>query len=82
MQIKYFLAASAASVSLACGIAAPAYAQQITTGIEGTVRDDSGNPIAGAEITVTDKRTGATRTLTTNAGGTFVASNLVTGGPY
>ncbi len=82
MQLKYFLAASAASVSLACGIAAPVYAQQITTGIEGTVLDDAGNPVAGAEVTVTDKRTGATRTLTTSAGGTFLATNLVTGGPY
>ena len=39
MQLKYFLAASAASLSLACGLAAvPAMAQQITTAIEGTDR--------------------------------------------
>jgi outer membrane receptor protein involved in Fe transport len=83
MQLKYFLAASAASVSLACGlIAAPAAAQQITTGIQGTVNDDQGNPVAGATVTITDTRTGATRTTTTGAEGTFSATNLTTGGPY
>jgi hypothetical protein len=83
MQLKFFLAASAASVSLACGLlAAPAAAQQITTGIQGNVNDDAGNPVAGATVTVTDTRTGVTRTLTTTADGSFSATNLTTGGPY
>ncbi len=82
MQLKFFLAASAASLSLACGIAAPVYAQQITTGIEGTVTDDAGTPIAGAEVSIVDTRTGATRTITTDNGGRFSATSLVTGGPY
>ena len=83
MQLKYFLAASAASLSLACGLAvAPAYAQQITTGIEGTVSDADGNPIGGASVTVTDTRTGASRQITTDSEGRFSAESLVTGGPY
>lgn len=63
-------------------IPAAASAQQITSGIVGTVVDDSGAPVSGASVTVTDTRTGATRTLSTNASGAFSATGLVTGGPY
>lgn len=82
MQLRYYLAASAASLSLACGLAAPAAAQQIVSGIDGTVEDDSGQPIAGATVTVTDTRTGSSRTSETGVDGRFRANNLVTGGPY
>jgi hypothetical protein len=82
MQLRYYLAATAASLSLACGLAAPAAAQQIVSGIEGTVTDDAGEPLPGASATITDTRTGATRTLTTSNNGSFRANNLVTGGPY
>lgn len=82
MQLKYFLAASAASVSLACGIAAPVYAQQITSGVQGLVVGSDGVPIRGAIVTVTDTRTGAVRTLSTDGGGLFRADGLITGGPY
>lgn len=82
MQLRYYLAASAASLSLACGLAAPAAAQQIVSGIEGTVTDESGEPLPGATAIITDTRTGAKRTLTTSASGNFRANNLVTGGPY
>lgn len=63
-------------------IPAAASAQQITSGIVGTVTDESGNPLAGAEVVVTDTRTGASRTVTTSGDGGFNASGLVTGGPY
>ena len=43
-----------------------AYAQQITSSIEGAVADASGTPLAGATIRVTDTRTGSVRTLTTD----------------
>lgn len=82
MQLRYYLAASAASLSLACGLATPAAAQQIVSGIEGTVTNESGEPIVGAKATIEDTRTGSTRTLTTSANGNFRANNLVTGGPY
>ena len=58
------------------------YAQQITTSIEGKVTTESGEPIAGATVTVTDTRTDTTRTLTTGADGNFTARGLTTGGPY
>jgi outer membrane receptor for ferrienterochelin and colicin len=82
MKIKYLLAASAASITAAIVLPAPVAAQQITTGIEGTVTDESGNPIAGATVAITDTRTGATRTITTAESGNFTATGLTTGGPY
>ncbi|MGC1269328.1 MAG: TonB-dependent receptor [Croceibacterium sp.] len=82
MKMKLLFAASTLSVAAAFGVAAPAAAQQITTGIEGTVNDDAGNAIANATVTVTDTRTGVSRTLTTGSNGTFSATNLITGGPY
>jgi outer membrane receptor protein involved in Fe transport len=82
MKIKYLLAASVVSLSAAVVLPAPAAAQQITTSIQGTVLDDSGNPVSGATVIVTDTRTGAARTSVTGSGGTFVVQNLVTGGPY
>jgi hypothetical protein len=82
MKLKYLLAASALGLSTAIILPAPVVAQQITSGIEGTVTDQDGNPIAGATVTVTDTRTGASRTITTGENGSFVAVGLVTGGPY
>lgn len=82
MKIKYLLAASAVSLSAAVLLPAPVMAQQITSGIQGVVTDEAGNPIAGATVTITDTRTGASRDLTTGADGGFRADGLVTGGPY
>ncbi|VAV99436.1 Oar-like outer membrane protein protein, OmpA family, partial [hydrothermal vent metagenome] len=82
MKIKYLLAASVVSLSTAGLLATPASAQQITSGIEGTVRDSQGNAIANATVSVTDTRTGQTRTLKTSANGGFRTESLVTGGPY
>ena len=82
MKLKYLLAASVVSLSAAAILPAPAFAQQITSGIEGTVTDADGNPLSGATVTITDTRTGAARTITTGSTGTFAATGLVTGGPY
>jgi outer membrane receptor protein involved in Fe transport len=59
-----------------------AAAQQITTGIQGQVTSEAGQPLAGAEVTVTDTRTGQTVTTSTDTSGLFSALNLTTGGPY
>ena len=83
MKFKYLLAASAVSLAATSAmVATPAAAQQITSTVQGTVQDETGAPVAGATVTVTDTRTGATRTLTTGVNGDFTAANLVTGGPY
>lgn len=82
MQLRYFLAASAAALSIASVVAVPASAQQITSGIEGKVNDSNGAPVTGATVEVTDTRTGNSRTLTTDSNGFFRADTLSTGGPY
>jgi hypothetical protein len=82
MKIKYLLAASVVSLSAAATIATPAAAQQITSGVEGRVTDESGAPIPNATVTVTDTRTGQTRTLNAGNDGNFRAGSLPPGGPY
>jgi outer membrane receptor for ferrienterochelin and colicin len=76
---QVFLAGAAVAALV---MPAAVHAQQITSGIEGAVRDEAGKPIAGAEVVVTDTRTGVERTLTANNSGYFRADALVTGGPY
>ncbi|UOR15726.1 TonB-dependent receptor [Qipengyuania aquimaris] len=83
MKFKYLLAASAVSLSAtAAMVAAPAAAQQITSGIEGQVVSDSGTAIQGATVTVTDTRTGQSSVLTSGPDGSFRVGSLVPGGPY
>ena len=54
----------------------PVSAQTPTGIISGTVTDESGALIANAAITITNKTTGATRSITANASGIFSASAL------
>lgn len=83
MKIKYLLAASAVSLTAATAMMPTvASAQQITSGVEGRVADESGAAIAGAIVTVTDTRTGQTRTLNVGTDGNFRVGSLVPGGPY
>jgi len=82
MKLRYSVAASLMAISVATVVAAPAAAQQITTGIQGQVSDDSGASIGNATVIITDTRTGAARTIITGADGRFAAAGLVTGGPY
>ncbi|WP_231728081.1 TonB-dependent receptor [Sphingopyxis sp. H050] len=70
------------AISVATVVAAPAQAQQITTGIQGLVADDNGAAIGNATVIITDTRTGSSRTIVTGADGRFAATGLVTGGPY
>ncbi len=81
MQLKYFLAASAASLSLASGLAAPVHAQETTATITGTVTS-GGAPIAGASVEVLDTATGSSQTLTTSATGAFSVSGIRSGDSY
>lgn len=68
------LAAMAASV--------PSIAQEITSAVRGTVSTPAGNPAAGYTVVVTDTRTGASRTTTTNNNGVFAVRGLTVGGPF
>jgi hypothetical protein len=69
-------------VTSALAMPVAAYAQQITSSIEGRVTTAAGAPVADATVTITDVRTGAERNLTTDGGGGFVARGLTIGGPY
>ncbi len=82
MQIRYFLAASAFAISSVGIVPTAALAQQITSGVQGSVADADGNTLPSATVVVTDTRTDSTRTLPASADGSFRAEGLVTGGPY
>lgn len=78
--MRNYLFAGAAAAALM--VPASAYAQQITSGIQGTVVDGAGQPLGGVDVTITDTRTGSSRTVTTDGSGNFSTSGLVVGGPY
>jgi len=59
-----------------------ALSQSTTSSIRGKLLDSSGNPVANAEVVVTDQRTGSQRRVSSNNNGTFFASNLQVGGPF
>ncbi|GAB4119222.1 MAG: TonB-dependent receptor [Rhodothalassiaceae bacterium] len=59
-----------------------AQAQQITSGVQGTVLSPDGTPVANARVTVTDSRTGRALSQTTGNAGRFNFSGLEVGGPY
>ncbi|MDA0993318.1 MAG: TonB-dependent receptor [Proteobacteria bacterium] len=58
------------------------FAQQTTSSIQGSVNDPNGNPVAGAQITVTHMGTGITASRQTNSAGTYRVTGLRVGGPY
>ncbi len=81
--LKAGVAAFALTGALSPVVYAPsAFAQQITSEIRGSVSNDAGAPVSGAAVTVTNNRTGQSRTVNTNANGTFSVRNLTVGGPY
>ncbi|AKQ41702.1 Oar-like outer membrane protein, OmpA family protein [Aurantiacibacter atlanticus] len=82
MKIRFLLAASVASIAAAAAVPQAAQAQQITSGVQGTVTDANGSSVSNATVTVTDTRTGASRTQTTDTDGSFRFNSLVSGGPY
>src|SRR5713101_5674101 len=56
-----------------------AFAQVSTGTISGVVQDQSGSIIPGAMVTVRNVDTGVARTLTSDAGGRYVAPDLSVG---
>lgn len=57
-------------------------AQETTSSIRGVVTGPDGAPAAGETVTVTDTRTGSSRSVRTNETGTFNVRGLQVGGPY
>src|SRR2546427_8698213 len=66
---------------LRLGLPGPLVWAQTTTQISGTVTDQSGARLPGAEVTATQTETGVTRTVVSNETGTYVLASLPTG-PY
>src|SRR5690348_16724824 len=65
---------------LSIGLLVGVHAQSSTTGnITGTVRDPQGAAVPKAEITITEDKTGASRTVTTNDDGFYNAPALPAG---
>jgi hypothetical protein len=81
MHLKFLLAAGVASVGLAGFAAAPAFAQEVSSSIRGSV-DSGGSPIGGASVTVTHEPSGTRATTTTSGDGAFNAGGLRIGGPF
>ena len=80
---NYRLSRITGALILAMGLSAPVMAADTTSaGIRGNVTSNTGAMISGAEITVTDTRTGVVKTFSTNESGSFSARGLPVGGPY
>ncbi|MEM7707679.1 MAG: carboxypeptidase regulatory-like domain-containing protein [Pseudomonadota bacterium] len=63
-------------------LAAPAYAQFSTSSIAGVVTDETGAPVANAEVLVVHEPTGTAKTAVTQESGRYRARGLRVGGPY
>ena len=73
---------SVSAFALTMGMAVTATAQVTTSEVQGYVTNTNGNPIPGANITLTNNATGLSRSLTTDSIGAFAARNLPVGGTY
>jgi hypothetical protein len=82
MKLKYLLAASVVTLAATTTIATPVFAQETTSSVRGDVVDQDGNPIAGANVTITHVPSGTTSTQTTDSAGGFNATGLRLGGPF
>jgi outer membrane receptor for ferrienterochelin and colicin len=81
MQIRYFLAAGVAALSIASVTAAPAFAQETSSSVRGTVEGTDG-PVAGANVKVFHEPSGTTATTMTDVDGSFAVNGLRIGGPF
>ncbi len=62
--------------------AAPVFAQSTSAAVGGVVTDASGQPVAGAEVTITHVESGTVSRALTDANGRYTARGLRVGGPY
>src|SRR6266478_4907431 len=61
------------------GVLEPAWCQEVTAGIVGTVVDPSGAPIKDATVTATDTERGTVRTVQTNDAGSYNITRVPVG---
>lgn len=83
MRVRSAFAALPVALSFLVLLATPSrlagQAQASTGVIRGTVKDTTGAPIAGATVTVLNRETNASRSMTTNSSGAYAASLLRVG---
>jgi outer membrane receptor for ferrienterochelin and colicin len=72
----------AALAFLLIAIPVAGFAQETTGIVRGAVYTPTGDPVTGATVTVTDTRTNASRSTSTDAEGAFRLSGLAIGGPF
>jgi hypothetical protein len=63
-------------------LAIPVFGQELTSDINLTVLDSSGNPISGASASVTFEPTNSTASKNTSSSGSVAFRGLRPGGPY
>jgi Carboxypeptidase regulatory-like domain len=80
MQIRFYMAASVAAMTVA-SFSTAAMAQETTSSVRGTVEGPDG-PVSNATVTIVHTPSGTTATSTTDAAGNFGASGLRVGGPF
>ncbi len=80
MTSRLTMGFSVAVLSLVVSAAVPAFAQSTSGAISGTVTDTSDQVVPDATVTLTERATGATRSMRTNSEGRFVAPQLRPGG--
>lgn len=78
---KLAYGASVAALVALAPVAA-VHAQETASQLRGTVVDESGSAVAGAEITILHVPTGTSSVATTSATGAFFQPGLRVGGPY
>ncbi len=81
MKIRYYLAASAAALSIAASVSTPVMAQETSSSVRGTIESDTG-PVADATVTVTHEPSGTVLATSSDAAGNFSANGLRVGGPF
>jgi outer membrane receptor for ferrienterochelin and colicin len=72
----------ALALSLALAASSPVFAQQTSAAVGGRVVESSGQPIAGAEVTILHTPSGTVSRAVTDANGRYSARGLRVGGPY
>ncbi len=68
-----------ASFCVSLCVAAPLVAQGLTGQISGSVNDPSGSAVAGADVTLVNQGTSATRVVKTDTSGAFLFAQLLAG---
>jgi outer membrane receptor protein involved in Fe transport len=62
--------------------AAPAFAQNTSSALGGRISSATGQPVAGAQVTIVHTESGSVSNATTDAEGRYAARGLRPGGPY